>query len=201
MLQASLWATPFAWVTDMRAAIKVLLAFVFSGHRVLLVLMIGILSMSIAVARSLATEPATLLRANFSQATPRAVEELTQHSILRDYGHAWDTLANALNENDGASLNAYFAGAAKTQMEGAIESQKRTGIRTEYLSPSHTLDAVFYAPEGDLMELHDTIEVEVRVSANQKTIHDERVVLRYVVLMTPAADRWVVRQLQAVAQF
>jgi hypothetical protein len=34
-----------------------------------------------------------------------------------------------------------------------------------------------------------------------KSIHVERVVAHYVVLMNPAADRWVIRQLQAVSQF
>ena len=34
-----------------------------------------------------------------------------------------------------------------------------------------------------------------------KAIHNEHAVVHYVVLMTPAADRWVIRQLQGVPQF
>jgi hypothetical protein len=34
-----------------------------------------------------------------------------------------------------------------------------------------------------------------------KSIHSAHAVVHYVVLMTPGADRWVVRQLQAVQQF
>jgi hypothetical protein len=51
------------------------------------------------------------------------------------------------------------------------------------------------------MELHDTAELDLRLTADGRVIHEEHVVLHYVVLMTPAADRWVIRQLQAVPQF
>jgi hypothetical protein len=51
------------------------------------------------------------------------------------------------------------------------------------------------------MELHDTAQYDLQLVADGKNIQDEHVVLRYVVLMTPAADRWVIRQLQAVPQF
>jgi hypothetical protein len=63
------------------------------------------------------------------------------------------------------------------------------------------VEAVFYAPEGDVMELHDTAEYQLQLLDGSKVIHDENVVMHYVVLMTPAADRWVVRQLQAVQRF
>ena len=185
----------------MRAAIKGTLAFMFSSRRSLLIVILGVLPASILLARSSSSEPATHLETNFSLAGPRAVEELTQHSVSRDYGHAWVNLAEALSFNDPVLLNAYFAGPAKAALEGAIESQKRTGIRTHYLTPTHKVVAVFYAPEGDVMELHDTAELELRLTADGKVIHQEHVVLRYVVLMTPAADRWMVRQLQAVPHF
>jgi hypothetical protein len=51
------------------------------------------------------------------------------------------------------------------------------------------------------MELHDTAEYQLQLLDGSKVIHDENVVMHYVVLMTPAADRWVVRQLQAVQGF
>jgi hypothetical protein len=63
------------------------------------------------------------------------------------------------------------------------------------------VEAVFYAPEGDVMELHDTAEYQLQLLDGSKVIHDENEVMHYVVLMTPAADRWVVRQLQAVQRF
>jgi hypothetical protein len=51
------------------------------------------------------------------------------------------------------------------------------------------------------MELHDTADYQLQISDGGKIIHEEHVVLHFVVLMTPAADRWVIRQLQAVPQF
>jgi 2-keto-3-deoxy-L-rhamnonate aldolase RhmA len=63
------------------------------------------------------------------------------------------------------------------------------------------VDAVFYAPEGDVIELHDTAEYDYQILDGSKSIHSEHAVVHYVVLMTPGADRWVVRQLQAVQHF
>jgi hypothetical protein len=51
------------------------------------------------------------------------------------------------------------------------------------------------------MELHDTAEYDTQIFDGDKSIHTEHAVVHYVVLMTPAADRWVIRQLQAVPQF
>lgn len=148
-----------------------------------------------------AGEPRARVETDFTRAAPRTVEELTQRSITRDYAYAWDNLAAALSSNSPELLNGYFVGPAKAGFENAIASQKRQGIRCYYLEPHHKLEAVFYAPEGDVMELHDTAELDLRLTADGRVIHEEHVVLHYVVLMTPAADRWVIRQLQAVPQF
>ena len=51
------------------------------------------------------------------------------------------------------------------------------------------------------MELHDTAEYQLQIRDGGRVIDDEHVVVHYIVLMTPAADRWVVRQFQAVPQF
>ena len=44
-------------------------------------------------------------------------------------------------------------------------------------------------------------QYQLQIRDGDKIIHDEHVVVHYVVLMTPGADRWVIRQLQAVPQF
>jgi len=80
-------------------------------------------------------------------------------------------------------------------------SQQQSGLNQKYSGQMHHVEAVFYAPEGDVMELHDTAEYQLQVSDGGKVIHDDHAVFHYVVLMTPAADRWVIRQLQAVPQF
>lgn len=138
---------------------------------------------------------------NVAKAAPRTVENLTERGILRDYRFAWTSMAQALEFNTLDPLEGPFAGDAKKWLQETVSGQQRDGLSQRYLNQNHKLEAVFYAPEGDVMELHDTAEYQLQISDGGKLIHDEHVVMRYVVLMTPAADRWVVRQLQAVRQF
>ena len=136
-----------------------------------------------------------------SKAGPRAVERLTERSILRDYRFAWVNLAQALESNSTVPLNGLFAGAANDWLTRAVGNQRHNGLSAHYLNQSHKLEVVFYAPEGDVVELHDDAEYDLQIFDRDRTIHSEHVMVRYVVLMTPAADRWVIRQLQAVPQF
>jgi hypothetical protein len=138
---------------------------------------------------------------NATKATPRAVESLTERSVVRDYKFAWTSLSQALESNSTAMLNGLFEGNASDGLHAAVTDQRRQGLTSRYLNQSHKLEAVFYAPEGDLMELHDTAEYDLQILDGEKPIHSEHAVVHYVVLMTPAADRWVIRQLQAVPQF
>jgi hypothetical protein len=185
----------------MKATFRERLSSAVSRRRSLLIAILGLLTASLFVTRSFPSGPQTHVEATFNLAKPRAVEELTQHRVTRDYSTAWDDLAVALSSNAPELLNAYFVGPAKTGLASAIASQKRAGIRSYYLEPAHKLEAIFYSPEGDVMELHDTVEFNLRLTADGELIHDEHIILHYVVLMTPAADRWVIRQLQAVSQF
>jgi hypothetical protein len=135
------------------------------------------------------------------RAGPRAVESLTERAIIRDYRSAWNSLAHALEFSMVDPLGGPFTGQAKQELVDTINNQQKSGLRQRYLDQSHKLEPVFYAPEGDVIELHDTAEYQHQVLDGGKTIQDEHVVLHYVVLMTPSADRWVIRQLQAVSQF
>lgn len=136
-----------------------------------------------------------------SKAGPRAVESMTEHGVFRDYRFAWTSLTEALESNSLAPLNGPFVGTAKGWFTQAVAKQRQNGLSSRYISQNHKVEAVFYSPEGDVMELHDTAEYQLQVLDGSKVIHDENVVIHYVVLMTPAADRWVVRQLQAVQGF
>ena len=138
---------------------------------------------------------------NTSKAAPRSVESLTEHAILRDYKFAWVNLDQALESNSTAPLSGLLAGTASEWLNDAVASQRRNGLSSRYLNQSHKLDAVFYAPEGDVIELHDTADYDLQILDGRKTIHSEHVAVHYVVLMTPGADRWVIRQLQAVPEF
>ena len=138
---------------------------------------------------------------NTSKAAPRSVESLTERALLRDYKFAWVNLDQALESNSPAPLTGLFAGTAGAWLHDEVASQRRSGLSSRYLDQNHKVEAVFYAPEGDVIELHDIAEYRLQILDGNKTIHDEHVVVRYVVLMTPGADRWVIRQLQAVPEF
>jgi hypothetical protein len=138
---------------------------------------------------------------NTSKAAPRSVESMTERAILRDYKFAWVNLDQALESNSTAPLSGLLAGTASEWLNDAVASQRRNGLTSRYPNQSHKLDAVFYAPEGDVIELHDTADYDLQILDGSKTIHSEHVAVHYVVLMTPGADRWVIRQLQAVPEF
>lgn len=150
---------------------------------------------------SMGADSGPTVELNAAKAAPRALEPLTEKSIVRDYRFAWVNLAQALQSNSTSHLNGLFAGTASDSLREAVRSQIQAGLTSQYLNQSHKLEAVFYAPEGDLVELHDTAEYDLAISNGNKTIHNEHATVHYVVLMTPGADRWVVRQLQAVPHF
>ena len=138
---------------------------------------------------------------NVANVGPRTMEPLTQRSVLRDYKFGWANLSEAFANNSTGAMNGLFAGTANTWLNDAVQSQAHAGLTSRYLNQHHKVDAVFYAPEGDLIELHDTAEYDYQILYGSKTIHSEHAVVHYVVLMTPGADRWVIRQLQSVQQF
>ena len=58
----------------------------------------------------------------------------------------------------------------------------------------------FLSPAGDAMQLRDHADLEINVMDGQKVIHSEQVNLQYMVLMTPGADRWLVRDLEVAPE-
>jgi hypothetical protein len=148
-----------------------------------------------------ATDDPVQVQLDAQKAGPRAVEALTEQRVLRDYKIAWASLSEALEHNTRDPLDGPFVGNAKRWLDETVATQQRSGLSQRYLHQNHTLTAVFYAPEGDVIELHDDAQYEVEILDSGKTIHNQQVIVRYVVLMTPGTDRWVVRQLQAVPEF
>ncbi|HLV89299.1 MAG TPA: hypothetical protein VKV39_20105 [Candidatus Sulfotelmatobacter sp.] len=138
---------------------------------------------------------------NISNARPRQVENQTEQRITADYRLAWANLAAAMDSGSLAPLDGLFVGPARESLAGSVSGQHQSQISTRYLGQKHNLQAVFYSPEGDLIELQDTAEYQMQVFSSGKLIHDDRGVHRYVVLMTPASDRWVIRQLVEVTKF
>ena len=129
---------------------------------------------------------------------PRQIEDLTSQSVPRDYAFAWQTMEQALDKNQVGVLDGYFTGAAKQDLKTRVQSQVKSGIHTHYEDQGHKLEALFYAPAGDAMQLRDRAQFNVQVLDGDKVVYEEPVNVEYIVVMTPGADRWLVREIQAV---
>ncbi len=127
---------------------------------------------------------------------PRDIEDLTQKKIVRDYAAAWRTLAAAMEQNRPGLLNDYFTGFAKTQLTKTVSEQRATGVRRRYDDRGHKLEGLFYSQDGGVMQLRDTAQYEIQVFDGEKLLYREPKTATFVVIMTPAADRWMVRLLQ-----
>lgn len=129
---------------------------------------------------------------------PRDIEDLTRHKILHDYAAAWQTLDAGLEQNRSELLNDYFTGFAKDEFTRTIKEQAGTGIHRHYVDHGHKLEVLFYSPDGSVMQLQDQAEYEVQIFDGNRLLHSETMTARFLVLMTPGADRWMVRLLQDV---
>jgi len=163
--------------------------------------LVTITAIAFSALTSVAADSVLQVALNISKAGPRSVESLTERALLRDYKFAWVNLEQAMESNSTAPLSGLFAGTANKWLADAVNAQRRNGLSSRYLNQNHKVEAAFYAPEGDMIELHDTAEYDLQILDGDKVIHSEHATVHYVVLMTPGADRWVVRQLQAVPQF
>jgi len=148
--------------------------------------------------RASASDEIPRVQLNAENVGPRQIEELTGKSIPRDYALAWQTMAQALESNRTDVLDGYFTGFEKDELTQRVKSQIKSGLHTRYQDRGHKLEAIFYAPAGDAMELRDRAQLDMQVLDGGKVIYEEPVNVEYVVIMTPGADRWLVRQLQAV---
>lgn len=147
--------------------------------------------------RVLAKEAVPRVQLHAEDLGPRQIEDLTSKSLPRDYALAWQTMEQALEENRPGLLDGYFTGLAKQDLTQRVHSQIKSGLHTRYQDGGHKLEAIFYSPGGDVMELRDHAKFDVEVSDGSKVIYQEPVSLDYMVIMTPGADRWLVRDLQA----
>jgi|SRR5215470_14934218 len=156
---------------------------------------IAVVSYSAIVVRAASLPRVTL---NADSIGPRAIEEKTGESVTRDYAQAWRDLADALATNRNASLNDYFTGIAKARLNQRIADQRNSGLRTQYVDHGHKVKALFYSPDGGEMQLVDQAQIEVQVFDGQKLIYSTNSPQKYLVLMTPGADRWYVRSLESI---
>jgi hypothetical protein len=137
---------------------------------------------------------------NAESIVPRSIEQRTGETVIRAYAQAWQDLAQCLDDNRTDLLNEYFAGLAKERLTQRIAEQRNTGLRTRYVDHGHQVKAVFYSPDGGEMQLIDQAQIEVQVFDGQKVIYNSNSAQKYLVLMTPGADRWYVRSLESVPE-
>ncbi|MGB9144973.1 MAG: hypothetical protein WCC14_04070 [Acidobacteriaceae bacterium] len=130
----------------------------------------------------------------------RQLEKLTETSVVRDYLESWQTLDQALDQNQAQLLNADFAGTALGKFTDTITDQTKFGIHTRYRERGHNLQIVFYSPDGLSIQLIDTVDYDEQVMSGDKVLATQPMHARYVAVLTPSQTRWMVRVLQTEGQ-
>src|ERR1700733_12618436 len=130
---------------------------------------------------------------------PRSIEELTGTTIVRYYSLAWRDMASALDSNNAAGLGEEFVGFAKDRLTRRIAEQKQTGVHVRIVDHGHRLKAVFYSTDGAAMQLLDQAELEIQTLDGNKLLDTQNAPREYLVLVTPGADRWYIRDLEEVS--
>ncbi len=128
--------------------------------------------------------------------TPRPIEELTGTTIARHYALAWRDLAVALESSRAEGLGDEFVGFAKDRLAQRIGEQRQTGVHVRIVDHGHNLKAVFYSTDGTAMQLLDQAQLEIQTFDGDKLLDTQNAPHEYIVLMTPGADRWYVRDLE-----
>jgi len=130
---------------------------------------------------------------------PRPIEELTGTTIARYYALAWRDMAAALESGRAGGLGDEFVGFAKDRLTRRIAEQNQAGVHVRIVDHGHHLKATFYSTDGAAMQLRDQVELEVQTFDGDKLIDTQNAPREYMVLMTPGADRWYVRDLEEVS--
>jgi hypothetical protein len=144
----------------------------------------------------LAVEPPAVQSFDLTSAAPRAVEPTTADAIQRNYAHAWQSLASALEQNRADLLNEDFVGGARTQLQEAIRAQQQNGLSRHVTDHGHKVRVNFYSPDGSTIQATDTADLEIEYREGNRVLSSERVRASYIVLLTPAENSWKVRVLQ-----
>ncbi len=127
---------------------------------------------------------------------PRPIEELTGTNVTREYATAWESLERSVEQNQTSLLKEHFTGFALDRLKHRIADQQANGLRTQIVDQGHHVKAVFYSQDGGAMQLVDDARMEIQVFDGSRLIDSENESRRYIVLMTPGADRWYVRYLE-----
>ena len=127
---------------------------------------------------------------------PRQLQEQTARAAIQDYIDSWQSMSKALDQNRPDLLDRDFIGSAREKLAATIKDQSAAGMHALYRDRSHDVQVLFYSPEGLSIELADTVRYDVRLFDHDKTIGNEQVQARYIVVLTPSEVRWRVRIFQ-----
>ena len=130
---------------------------------------------------------------------PRPIEELTGTTLARHYALAWRDLEGALESGRAENLGEEFTGFAKDRLVRRIGEQNQAGVHVRIIDHGHRLKAVFYSTDGTAMQLFDQAQLEIQTFDGNKLIDTQNAPQEYMVLMTPGADRWYVRDLEEIS--
>lgn len=131
-------------------------------------------------------------------AAPRPVEDLTETTVSHHYALAWRDMASALDSGRSDLTSQEFVGFAKDRLDRRIAEQRDAGLHVRIVDHGHHLKVVFYASDGTAMQLLDQAQLEIQTFDGNKLLSTDNEPREYIVLMTPGADRWYVRDLQEV---
>ena len=131
--------------------------------------------------------------------SPRPIEQLTGTSVARYYAQAWGDLAIAMDSGQTGRLGEEFVGFAKDGLTKKIAEQREAGLHVRIVDHGHQLKAVFYSADGTAMQLIDHAQLEIQTFDGSRLLDTDSATREYMVLMTPGADRWYVRDLQEVS--
>ncbi len=130
---------------------------------------------------------------------PRPIEDLTGRTIARLYALAWRDLAAGLESGRAEEVGDEFVGFAKDRLLQRISAQKQAGVHVHIADHGHHLKAVFYSSDGAAMQFVDQAQLEIQIFDGNQLLDSQNATHEYMVLMTPGADRWYVRDLEEVS--
>ena len=161
-----------------------------------LIRMLGAFLLMLALSAIANAQSLPQVSLNADNLGPRSIEQLTGTNITREYAMAWLSLAQAMDQNRADLLKDGFTGFAHDRLSQRIADQQSIGLRTQIVDHGHRVKAVFYSQDGGAMQLIDEAHIEVQVFDGSRLIDSNDKTRRYVVLMTPGADRWYVRNIE-----
>jgi hypothetical protein len=181
----------------MRSMIKLTLRKIARGFVMAASLVFAAGALAIAQSSPAVQLPAVHLDAD--GLAPRSIEELTGTTIARHYALAWRDLAAALESGRAEGLGEEFVGFAKDHLTQRVAEQNQAGVHLRIVDHGHHLKALFYSSDGTAMQLLDQAQLEIQTFDGNRLLDTQNEPHEYMVLMTPGADRWYVRDLEEVS--